>query len=588
MIEEKTMHFEKINIIHFRNFEKLDIKLNNKNVIFGLNDVGKTNFLNAIRAVFDYKFRNSINEKDFFEMDVHNPIDIVVSLSLEPTIVDEDDQLLIAHLKGALHDNVSHPNTIKIRLKISWDEKQRDTLIEMFWGNNDNPTELSAIPTKGISRTEIDNLFLPVYMEPLNDGVKDFQRSRNSLLSFFEESDPTLTEQIQVKNSEINDLLSKSDIVTGLQEELTSEYSDLRDEHSKIILNSEQQIGRLSTGLKPYVQLENNSSLYPSSGDGRKKFLSYAIKNLLAKKSEQQKIIIHLIEEPENSLHKSLQKSLSRKIFKPNDPNFYKYIFLTTHSSEIVSEMDDTMLIRLGLSNSHSTMFTVPNNFKNIRKMYSEQVSEAIFYNKVFLVEGPSEKILFESILSINNVFIEEHGGYILNIRGIGFKPYFNLLTGIGINVFVRTDNDAKPNKSGEQDYKFTGVKRLIDLFNNNKHVLKYIDKWSEGVHYEKVVNDLETQKENIYTNNQDIKELRKQNLFISRNDLEHDMVLASNENIIADLKDKDFTSATEVVDYLQSSKQKNMVEFVKVMSHTTSQNLYESLDGLKEFVDAN
>ncbi|MFZ2380812.1 ATP-dependent nuclease [Leuconostoc falkenbergense] len=588
MIEEKTMHFEKINIIHFRNFENLDIKLNNKNVIFGLNDVGKTNFLNAIRAVFDYKFRNSINEKDFFEMDVHNPIDIVVSLSLEPTIVDEDDQLLIAHLKGALHDNVSHPNTIKIRLKISWDEKQRDTLIEMFWGNNDNPTELSAIPTKGISRTEIDNLFLPVYMEPLNDGVKDFQRSRNSLLSFFEESDPTLTEQIQVKNSEINDLLSKSDIVTGLQEELTSEYSDLRDEHSKIILNSEQQIGRLSTGLKPYVQLENNSSLYPSSGDGRKKFLSYAIKNLLAKKSEQQKIIIHLIEEPENSLHKSLQKSLSRKIFKPNDPNFYKYIFLTTHSSEIVSEMDDTMLIRLGLSNSHSTMFTVPNNFKNIRKMYSEQVSEAIFYNKVFLVEGPSEKILFESILSINNVFIEEHGGYILNIRGIGFKPYFNLLTGIGINVFVRTDNDAKPNKSGEQDYKFTGVKRLIDLFNNNKHVLKYIDKWSKGVHYEKVVNDLETQKENIYTNNQDIKELRKQNLFISRNDLEHDMVLASNENIIADLKDKDFTSATEVVDYLQSSKQKNMVEFVKVMSHTTSQNLYESLDGLKEFVDAN
>lgn len=582
------MHFEKINIIHFRNFEKLDIKLNNKNVIFGLNDVGKTNFLNAIRAVFDYKFRNSINEKDFFEMDVHNPIDIVVSLSLEPTIVDEDDQLLIAHLKGALHDNVSHPNTIKIRLKISWDEKQRDTLIEMFWGNNDNPTELSAIPTKGISRTEIDNLFLPVYMEPLNDGVKDFQRSRNSLLSFFEESDPTLTEQIQVKNSEINDLLSKSDIVTGLQEELTSEYSDLRDEHSKIILNSEQQIGRLSTGLKPYVQLENNSSLYPSSGDGRKKFLSYAIKNLLAKKSEQQKIIIHLIEEPENSLHKSLQKSLSRKIFKPNDPNFYKYIFLTTHSSEIVSEMDDTMLIRLGLSNYHSTMFTVPNNFKNIRKMYSEQVSEAIFYNKVFLVEGPSEKILFESILSINNVFIEEHGGYILNIRGIGFKPYFNLLTGIGINVFVRTDNDAKPNKSGEQDYKFTGVKRLIDLFNNNKHVLKYIDKWSKGVHYEKVVNDLETQKENIYTNNQDIKELRKQNLFISRNDLEHDMVLASNENIIADLKDKDFTSATEVVDYLQSSKQKNMVEFVKVMSHTTSQNLYESLDGLKEFVDAN
>ncbi|MBZ6009324.1 AAA family ATPase [Leuconostoc gelidum subsp. aenigmaticum] len=578
------MHFENIKIIHFRNFETLDIKLDNKNVIFGLNDVGKTNFLNAIRAVFDYKFRNSINEKDFFEMDFHNPIDIIVSLSLD---ADEDDHFLIANLKGALHDNVLHPNIIKIRLKISWDEKQRDTIIEMFWGNNDNPTELSIIPTRGISRTEIDNLFSPVYMEPLNDGVKDFQRSRNSLLSLFEESDPTLTEQIQVKNAEINELLSKSDIVTGLQKNLTNEYSDLRDEHSKIVLNSEQQIGRLSTGLKPYVQLENNSSLYPSSGDGRKKILSYAIKNLLAKKSEQQKIIIHLIEEPENSLHKSLQKSLSRKIFNPNDPNFYKYIFLTTHSSEIVSEMDDTMLIRLGLSNSHSTMFTVPNNFKNIRKMYSEQVSEAIFYNKVFLVEGPSEKILFESILSINNVFIEEQGGYILNIRGIGFKPYFNLLRSIGINVFVRTDNDAKPNKSGEQYYKFTGVKRLIDLFNDNNHVLQHTQEWSQGLHYNCVVEDLEHQKNLIY-NSQDINSLRTQNLFISKNDLENDMLLTSSDSIINDLKNERLTSTADVVNYLQSSKQKNMVEFVKVMSNTTSQKLYDNLDGLKEFVDAN
>jgi putative ATP-dependent endonuclease of the OLD family len=520
-------------------------------------------------------------------MDFHTPIDIIISLSLEQEVADEDDQLLIANLKGALHDNVSDPNVIKIRLKISWDEKHRDTIVEMFWGNNDNSTELSVIPTRGISRTEIDNLFSPVYMEPLNDGVKDFQRSRNSLLSLFEESDSTLTAQIQDKNSEMNELLSKSDIVTSLQEELTSEYSYLRNENSKIILNSEQQIGRLSTGLKPYVQLENNSSLYPSSGDGRKKILSYAIKNLLAKKNEQQKIIIHLIEEPENSLHKSLQKSLSRKIFNPNDSNFYKYLFLTTHSSEIVSEMDDTMLIKLGLSNSHSTMFTVPDNFKNIRKMYSEQVSEAIFYNKVFLVEGPSEKLLFESILNMSNIFMEEKGGYILNIRGIGFKPYFKLLTDIGINVFIRTDNDIKPNNSGKQDYTFPGVKRLIDLFNDNKHVLQQTQTWSHGVHYNSVVKDLEQQKKFIYTS-QDINSLRTQNLFISKNDLEHDMVLASSDSIIDDLKDKRLTSTANVVNYLQSSKQKNMVEFVKVMSNTTSQKLYENLDGLKEFVDAN
>lgn len=249
--------------------------------------------------------------------------------------------------------------------------------------------------------------------------------------------------------------------------------------------------------------------------------------------------------------------------------------------------MDDTMLIRLGLSNSHSTMFTVPQAFKNIRKMYSEHISEAIFYNKVFLVEGPSEKLLFESILNINNIFIEEQGGYILNIRGIGFKPYFELLSGIGIKIFVRTDNDIKPNHPGEKVYTLPGVKRLVDLFDDSKAALQSSQFRLHEVQYSTNIKDLDDIKKYIY-NNPDIKVLHGQNLFISKNDLENDMVLASGDSIIADLKDKGLKSTAAVVNYLQSSKQKNMVEFVKVMSNTTSQKLYENLDGLKEFVDAN
>lgn len=579
------MNFTNIRINNFRNFKNLDINLSNKNIVFGLNDVGKTNFLNAIQAIFDYKFRNNINEKDFFESDLTNPIDIIISISLQTHTNDEDDQLLISRLKGALHDGVSNPSVLKIRLKISWDDKQRDTTSEMFWGNNDNLEELSDVPVRGISRTEIDNIFLPVYLEPLNDGVKDFKRYKSSLLSLFDESDTTLTTQIQEKNTEINNLLSTSDIVKGLQEELTDEYSKLRDEHSKIILQSEQPIGRLSSGLKPYVQLKNNISFYPSSGDGRKKILSYAIKNLLAKKNEQQKIIINLIEEPENSLHKSLQKSLSRRLFHPNNPESYKYLFLTTHSSEIVSEMDNTMLIRLGISNFHSTIFQVPPAFNNIKKMYSEKVAEAIFYNKVFLVEGPSEKLLFEAILSMQNIFIEESGGYIMNIRGIGFKSYFDLLTKIGIKVFVRTDNDIKPNNPGEVIYYFTGIKRLVNLFYNRKNLLQCEKMWLNGHKFPQPIQDLEKLKNRTY-NFPDVATLNEHNLFVSKNDLEHDILLASETSIISDLEDNKLKTPESVIHYLQSSKQKNMVVFIQNMSLTTSQKLYDYLDGLKEFVD--
>ena len=42
------MKFESIKIRNFRNFEDIELTLSNKNIFFGLNDVGKTNFLHII------------------------------------------------------------------------------------------------------------------------------------------------------------------------------------------------------------------------------------------------------------------------------------------------------------------------------------------------------------------------------------------------------------------------------------------------------------------------------------------------------------------------------------------------------------
>ena len=39
------MEFKTIKLVNFRNFEKIEIDIGNKNIFFGLNDVGKTNFL---------------------------------------------------------------------------------------------------------------------------------------------------------------------------------------------------------------------------------------------------------------------------------------------------------------------------------------------------------------------------------------------------------------------------------------------------------------------------------------------------------------------------------------------------------------
>ena len=45
------MRFNLVTIKNFRNFEGISVDLTNKNVLFGMNDVGKTNFLYALECV---------------------------------------------------------------------------------------------------------------------------------------------------------------------------------------------------------------------------------------------------------------------------------------------------------------------------------------------------------------------------------------------------------------------------------------------------------------------------------------------------------------------------------------------------------
>lgn len=51
------MRFRNLSIKNFRNFEDINIDLSNQNIFFGLNDVGKTNLLYALRYVFDKEIR---------------------------------------------------------------------------------------------------------------------------------------------------------------------------------------------------------------------------------------------------------------------------------------------------------------------------------------------------------------------------------------------------------------------------------------------------------------------------------------------------------------------------------------------------
>ncbi len=80
----------------------IELNLSNKNIFFGLNDVGKTNFLYALRYVSDKDIRKlNLTDSDFHNKQIDKPIEIIVMLDIS-NVENSDCQKLRAQLKGAL------------------------------------------------------------------------------------------------------------------------------------------------------------------------------------------------------------------------------------------------------------------------------------------------------------------------------------------------------------------------------------------------------------------------------------------------------------------------------------------------------
>lgn len=94
--------FKSLRLKNFRNFEEINIELKDKNIILGMNDVGKSNLLHALRLVFDKKLRlEDIHSTDFHNKNDKEPIEILIELDISQD-GKEDVQKLIAKAHEAV------------------------------------------------------------------------------------------------------------------------------------------------------------------------------------------------------------------------------------------------------------------------------------------------------------------------------------------------------------------------------------------------------------------------------------------------------------------------------------------------------
>lgn len=554
------MKMQRLIIENFRNFEELNVDLDNKNIIFGLNDIGKTNFLCAIRFLLDRDYRRKgFTDSDFFLKDVNREIKITLEVNIEGDT--HDDRKIRSRMAGAIN---SAATSVYFQLIANYDPENLCGDPKLYWGYDIN--DLEDIPSSQ-TYCEIDKLFNVIYIDSSIQLEQVFKKYTKEL--FRDKKGITESERKKIKKNidNLNNCIAKLTNIKQLEKDIVDEYNNYRNEKDlSIAIKSEIEIDNIHSRLTPYICYDVCET-FPTSGDGRRKILSYTLLTIENKKFEDKKINIFLIEELENHLHRSMQIGLSNQLF---NSLLFNYMFLTTHSSLIVSYMDKVNLIKLskGVSTKgKACYYKVPTEYDLLKKKLNENLANAIYADTVLLVEGPSEKILFEKIMSVKCKDYEARGGYILEVDGINFIEYYKILKQLGINIIIKTDNDLKLNEK-KKEYNLLGLNRCLRLV--NKPII------------DNVSTDVKTFESERYNIQKDIfnnkykktcQALRVKKVYLSQVDLENDLYQAI--PTVMDSFTKKQNTKKSAVDYMQSAKMINMIELCNHLRNSDIEKIY-------------
>lgn len=573
------MKFRKLKIVNFRNFDDCEIELSNKNLIFGMNDVGKSNLIYALRLLFDGKVRNSpIYDTDFHTCDTSKSIEISCYLDISS---EENDfnNIIIAKADNAITDN-----KVLFVIKFTIEFSNNQFISNLFWGSENE--ELIEIPMRGLNRTMLDDIFYCIFIPSQNEILSKFKDFKKELLSNHQKdnNDIIIESEIQELNQSFNKKISSLSTIKTMENSLNKQL-DLFDNNYKIKIYPTHTFGDLHNNLDIFMLDHQEDGIeqkfYPTSGDGRIRKVMYALISYLLKNSVNAngKIPILLIEEPENHLFLSSQIELSKTIFSEE---FSPYLFLVTHSPQLFFKIsDEANLIRLFKKNQkieiNSEVANIGDEYNSLKNILMENLAQCLFVNRVLLVEGPSEKLLFEWVL--DTLGYDRTDVTIQSISGIYFDKYVQILKGLGINIFIKTDNDiAKVSRKDELNA--LGFNRCVDLFNLlqsnvQKEKLSTVSIQANISDADKL-KEIHNLREKILTNQaDDFCEFAKLGIHLSKIDLENDLAECLN-------KDRKF------VKYLQDSKWTNMWDFIQNSLKEDAQKIFEhpNFKCLRDLID--
>lgn len=206
--------------------------------------------------------------------------------------------------------------------------------------------------------------------------------------------------------------------------------------HEQPIALAMDQTARTSweESVAPHV----NGVPFTMAGQGQQS----AVKIALAMNKHAGRAKFVMIEEPENHLsHTSLTKLLHRMESLTSDD---QQLFITTHSSSVLNRLGLEALQFLGPGAPVKLNELSPETVNYFRKLPGFDTLRIVLADRIVLVEGPSDEIIFE------RVFKDIHGKRpmscgidVMSMRGLSLARGLELCERLGKKVAALRDNDG-------------------------------------------------------------------------------------------------------------------------------------------------
>ena len=483
------MYIKKVHIENFRNFRKIDIPLKQYSTIVGENDVGKSNFLDAIKLLLYNnsiqfyskrlsltdlnsdcveKFRKKVIEcKEKIKAKIDNKEDLseyyndIPKVIVSITFVDASDD----YQKKLLCDWTNlEEGELSYTIEYCFKPKDNyDFLVTMFAlieldQNSSIPIELyeysiySKNNEKPINSAKYKNFNVSIINAERDNFSENSNKESYKLISSLLEKKLSVNDKGIINKAyndffeEIKKLSSYKDIFSYLKKQGISNIDEIVDNME--LLPNFPNLNTIFTNINIGY---GNEFLY-QKGLGKRNLILLLL--LFSNYNNfDRKYNLICVEEPEahlcvNNLNIALrfiEKSLSVE-------NPFCQTIITSHNPKTINKLKFENVVIL----KNDKTITFDNNIdmsKYLSKRQNFDILKILFANRLILVEGPTEEMFINTIISLQDNLNDIE---VISIGHKGFKTFLDIWLKINKDsdkkIGIVRDYDDQPNAKKEHD----------------------------------------------------------------------------------------------------------------------------------------